>query len=134
MRKKQTEIKTQNKSLKPGLYAPHFPSLAYDTQSTFFPSVTYLVFKCQKQPSKSVLRKSCSENMQQIYRKRPMPKCDFNKVALQSCLTLLHIFRTTFPQNTFRGLLLGCGPTTSDSLSTLFFIIKYVLTVKMIWF
>ena len=26
--------------------------------------------------------KSCSENMQQIYRRTPMPKCNFNKVAL----------------------------------------------------
>ena len=25
----------------------------------------------------------CSENMQQIYRRIPMPKCDFNKVAKQ---------------------------------------------------
>ena len=30
-----------------------------------------------------VLKKRCSENMQQIYRRTPMPKCDFNKVALQ---------------------------------------------------
>ena len=27
-----------------------------------------------------VLRKRCSENMQQIYRRTPMPKYDFNKV------------------------------------------------------
>ena len=37
---------------------------------------------CQKQPSRGVLRKRCPENMQQIYR-TPMPKCNFNKVALQ---------------------------------------------------
>ena len=37
----------------------------------------------QKQPSRGVLRKRCSENMQQIYRRTPMPKCDFNKVAKQ---------------------------------------------------
>ena len=37
----------------------------------------------QKQPSRDVPIKRCSENMQQIYRKTPMPKCDFNKVALQ---------------------------------------------------
>ena len=30
-----------------------------------------------------VLRKKCSENVQQIYRRTPMPKCDFNKVAKQ---------------------------------------------------
>ena len=37
----------------------------------------------QKQPSRGVPWKRCSENMQQIYRKTPMPKCDFNKVAKQ---------------------------------------------------
>ena len=37
----------------------------------------------QKQPSRGVLRKKCSENMQQIYRRIPMPKFDFNKVVLQ---------------------------------------------------
>ena len=37
----------------------------------------------QKQPSRGVLIKRCSENMQQIYRRTPMPKCDFNNAALQ---------------------------------------------------
>ena len=37
----------------------------------------------QKQSLRGVPRKRCSENMQQIYRRTPMPKCDFNKVALQ---------------------------------------------------
>ena len=37
----------------------------------------------QKQPSRLVLKKRRSENMQQIYRRTPMPKCDLNKVALQ---------------------------------------------------
>ena len=37
----------------------------------------------QKQPFKGDLRKKCSENMQQIYRRTPMPKCDFIKVTLQ---------------------------------------------------
>ena len=37
----------------------------------------------QKQPSRGVLLKRFSENMQQIYRRTPMPKCDFNKVVLQ---------------------------------------------------
>ena len=40
-------------------------------------------FYCQKQPPKGILRKRCSENMQQIYSRTPMLKCDFNKVALQ---------------------------------------------------
>ena len=33
-------------------------------------------FAFQKQPSRSVLRKCCSENIQQIYRRTPMPKRD----------------------------------------------------------
>ena len=40
----------------------------------------------QKQPSRDVLIKRCSENIQQIYKKTLMPKCDFNKVALQRYL------------------------------------------------
>ena len=32
----------------------------------------------QKQPPRGVLKKRCSENMQQIYRRTTMPKCDFN--------------------------------------------------------
>ena len=38
----------------------------------------------QKQPSIGALMESCSENMQQIYRKISMPKCDFNKVVLNT--------------------------------------------------
>ena len=37
----------------------------------------------KKQPPRGVPRKRCSENMQQIYRRTPMPKCYFFKVALQ---------------------------------------------------
>ena len=47
------------------------------------------------QPSRGVLKKRCSGNMQKIYRRTPMPKCDFNKVAVD----LLHIFRTPFLKN-----------------------------------
>ena len=36
----------------------------------------------QKQPPRGVPRKRYSENMQQIYRRTPTPKCDFNKVAM----------------------------------------------------
>ena len=38
--------------------------------------------RIQNQPPIGVLWKSCCENMQQIYRRTPMQKCDFNKVAL----------------------------------------------------
>ena len=39
--------------------------------------------KCsvQKQPTRVVPGKKSSENMQRNYRRTPMPKCDFNKVA-----------------------------------------------------
>ena len=37
----------------------------------------------QKQPSRRVLRKKFPENMQQIYRRTTMTKCDFNKLTLQ---------------------------------------------------
>ena len=36
-----------------------------------------------KQASRGVPRKRCSGNMHQIYRRTPMPKCDFSKVTLQ---------------------------------------------------
>ena len=74
------------------------------------------MYSFQKQPPRRILRKSCSENMQQIYWKTPMSKCDFNKVAKQlywnptsawvSLVNLLHIFRTPFPRNTSGWLLL----------------------------
>ena len=41
------------------------------------------VLSSQKQPSRGALSKRCSENMQQIYRRTPMMKCDFNKFAMQ---------------------------------------------------
>ena len=65
----------------------------------------------QKQLSRGVLRKRCSENMDDIYRRTPMSKCDFNKVSLKllawvfSC-NLLYIFRTTFYKTTSAWLLL----------------------------
>ena len=37
--------------------------------------------KIQKQSSRGFPRKRCSENTQQIYRRTPVPKCDFNKVV-----------------------------------------------------
>ena len=70
----------------------------------------------QKQPSKGILRKRCSENIRKIYRRTPMPKCDFNKVAQNfteitlrhgcSPVNLLHILRTPFTKNTSGWLLL----------------------------
>ena len=37
----------------------------------------------QKQSPRGAPRKGCSENMQENYRRTPMPKCDFNKVEKQ---------------------------------------------------
>ena len=70
----------------------------------------------QKQPPRVVRKKRSSENMQQIYRRTPMLKCDFNKVAKQlywnhtstwvfSC-KLAAYFQNTFPRKTSGWLLL----------------------------
>ena len=73
-----------------------------------------LIISNQKQPYIGVLTKRCSENMQQIYWRAPIPKCDFNKVAKHWCspVNLLHIFRTPFRKNTYGGLLLNSGENT----------------------
>ena len=48
-----------------------------------------------------------SENMQQIYMRTPMPKCDFNNVEHGcSLVNLLHIFRTPFTKSKSGRLLL----------------------------
>ena len=65
----------------------------------------------QKQPFRGVLIKRCFENIQQIYRKTPIPKCDFNKVAKQLYWnrTSAWVFCSKFAayfQNTFEWLLL----------------------------
>ena len=66
----------------------------------------------QKQPSRGVLKKRCFENMQQIYRRTPMPKCmQSNCIEITfrhgcSPVNLLHIFRTLLLRNTSGQLLL----------------------------
>ena len=70
----------------------------------------------QKQRCRRVLKKSCSENMQQIYRRTPCRsvisttlQSNFIEIALWygcSPVNLLHIFRTCFPWNTSGWLLL----------------------------
>ena len=71
----------------------------------------------QKQPSIGILGKSCSENMQQIYRKHPWGsvisiklQSNFIEITLRrrySPVKLLDIFRTSFYKNTYGGLLLS---------------------------
>ena len=75
----------------------------------------------QKQSSRGVLRKWCSKNKQQIYRRTPIPKCDFNNMQSNFIeITLrhgcspvnLHIFRIPFPN--LRMPLDGCFWNTSQ--------------------
>ena len=40
-------------------------------------------FKLQKQPSRGVLRKRCSENMQQIFKKTPFPRITSGRLLLK---------------------------------------------------
>ena len=82
--------------------------------SNSFDKITIL----QKQPSRGVLKKRCSENIEKIYRRTPMPKCNFNKIAKQlqhSCspVNLLHICRTPFSRNTSGWLLLYSNMKTT---------------------
>ena len=54
--------------------------------------VTWLL---QKQSSIGVLKKRCSKNMQQIYRRTPMPKYDFNKITLRhECFPVIYFWNT----------------------------------------
>ena len=64
--------------------------------------------------SKGAFSKNCSENMQQIYRRTPMPSikllCNFIEIALWhglSPVNLLHIFREPVFKNFSGGLLLN---------------------------
>ena len=55
----------------------------------------------QKQPSRGVLIKRCSENMLQNYKRTPMPKCDFNKVAKHISAWVFSCKFAAYFQNTF---------------------------------
>ena len=57
----------------------------------------------QKQPTRGTLRKRCSGNMQQIYRRNPRRSVISIKLL---CNVLLHIFGALFPKKTSGGLLL----------------------------
>ena len=82
----------------------HFPLLNVFT--------SYFSTKLHMQPSRGVLKKRCSKNMQEIYRRTPMPKCYFDKVALldnfieitlwvgSSPVNLLNIFWPPLLKNT----------------------------------
>ena len=67
-------------------YCEHTFALVINTE-LYLKSFNF--FNHQKQPSTGLLRKKWFENMQQIYRRTPIPDCDFNKVALPCKATLL---------------------------------------------
>ena len=106
----------------------------------------------QKQLPRGVPRKRCPENMQQIYRRTPMPKCDFNcnfiEIALRcgcSPVNLLCIFRTHFLKNSSRRLLLTSQANNMKKiafcfrvylfslLQRLYFSIKVMLNLLLIY-
>ena len=60
-----------------------FSSLLVSTWKTHNPREEHKAQNVQKQPLIVVPGKRCSENMQQLYRRTPMLKCNFTKVALQ---------------------------------------------------
>ena len=77
--------------------------------------VSVSFWRIQNQPSRGVLGKSYSENMQQIYRRTPMPNYDFNKAGKQHYWnrTSAYVFSCKFAayfRNTFskRTPLDGC--------------------------
>ena len=79
----------------------------------------YISVYMQKQPSRGVLRKRCPENMQQVYRRRPMLQCDFN---LEGCLR--QNLRSWFREIRLKGLFviqaLGKNYSPSSSRFMLF--------------
>ena len=73
-----------------------------------FQVAVFLICKVSwhKQPPRDVPWKNCSGNTRQMYRRTPMPKCEFNKVPLQLYWnhTLTWVFSCKFVayfQNTF---------------------------------
>ena len=91
------------------------------SKTSFLTSTTAVdiqqIWNIQKQPFRNVLRKTCSEYIQKIYKRTPMVKCNLNKTLLQLCwncpsphgspVKLLHVFsRAPFPQNTSGEILL----------------------------
>ena len=74
--------------------------------SQFFRSTTGIQ---QKLPPRGVLKKRCSDHMQQIYRRTLMQKCNFNKVAkhLHWNRTLGWVFSCKFTELLFLGTPLG---------------------------
>ena len=107
--KQMFKVTRESNRLKPLIVLNLFKFNNKDTRKT-----SMIFF--QKQFSVGVLRKRCSENMQQIYKRTPMSSVisiklqkNFIKIGLRhgcSPVNLLHIFGTPLPQNTSGVLLL----------------------------
>ena len=93
--------------------------------------------KVQTQPSRGVHRKRCPENMQPTYRRTPMPKCDFNKVALSLYWnrTSARVFSCKFAayfQNTFSKKHLWTAASESSHIENVLDKFQYKLISLLI--
>ena len=75
--------KLKNVYVLPCYYITANSTLDADHLSSGIIPVKLTIVTKNKQPSASALKKRCSENMQQIYRRTLMLKCDFNKFAME---------------------------------------------------
>ena len=75
--------KLKNVYVLPCYYITANSTLDADHLSSGIIPVKLTIVTKNKQPSASALKKRRSENMQQMYRRTLMLKCDFNKVAMQ---------------------------------------------------
>ena len=75
--------------LRPGIIGNSLEIFLRAILNSFFQKYTVVIQHLldeqfvEKQPSRGVRRKMCSEYMLEIYERTPMPKCNVNKVALQ---------------------------------------------------
>ena len=98
----------------------------------------YRIKELQKQPSRGVPREWCSENMQQIYRRTLMLKCDFNKVTKQLCWNHTSVLVISFKfaayfQNTFiykHLQMAGSGTNYNNPLQPTMSYEKFRMTCK----
>ena len=81
--------------------------------------------KTHKQPFGGVLRKRCSENRQQIFRRTPMPECDFNEVALQLCTSFISYKNSVISKIQSGGI---PGRLLGESIKDGYALMKYVIT------
>ena len=82
------------------------------------------------QPLRVALQKRCSEIMQQIYRRTPMPKCDFTSAYVFSC-KIAACFQNTFSQELLWvaafEFLIFCNTNTNSTSKYLLFRVYFSL-------